>query len=370
MELIDAIQQIAKIYTERKDIIRTEEATKNALIMPFISALGYNVFDPFEVIPEFTADVGTKKGEKVDYAIMKDDKPIMLIEAKWCGDTLDITQESQLLRYFNATAASIGILTNGYEYRFYTDLDEKNKMDQKPFLQFNICEINDLIVKELKKFAKLAFNIDEIMSTAEELKYTGAMKSHLAEQFAEPSDDFVRYMAKQVFEGKLTEKAQDKFKVITKKAFTQFVSDRVSDRLASALIEERAAMQPVLDESIPVEEEKSKIVTTQDEIDGFNIVRSILREKIDAERVVMKDTINYCGVLFDGNARRPLCRFYFNNPEKKALVTFDAEKKEIKHPIHKLEEIYKYSEDLFKTLAGYLQSNSSNETHIAPIEGV
>ena len=125
--------------------------------MPFISALGYNVFDPSEVVPEFTADVGIKKGEKVDYAIIRDDKPIMLIEAKRSGKELDVNKEGQLLRYFNATPAKIGILTNGHEYRLYTDLDQDNIMDSMPFLQFSICDINEQIVCELKRFTKSTF---------------------------------------------------------------------------------------------------------------------------------------------------------------------------------------------------------------------
>ena len=362
MELIDSIRQIAKVYTERKSIIQTEEATKNALIMPFISALGYNVFDPTEVIPEFTADVGIKKGEKVDYAIIRDGKPIMLIEAKWSGEDLDVSKESQLMRYFNATPAKIGILTNGHEYRFYTDLDQDNIMDMMPFLQFSICDINEQIVRELKRFTKSAFKIEEIASTASELKYTGAMKSYLMEQLQEPSEDFVRHMALQVFTGRLTENAREKFKVITKKAFTQFISDRVSDRLASALSEEKAAnTQPESPQDTAAEtpsEPKSKIVTTQDEIDGYNAVKAILRNKVDVKRVTLKDTINYCNVLLDGNIRKPLCRFYFNNPDNKFIAFFDAARKETKIHIDTLDDIYLHADKIESTLEVYLTAEA------------
>ena len=362
MELIDSIRQIAKVYTERKSIIQTEEATKNALIMPFISALGYNVFDPTEVIPEFTADVGIKKGEKVDYAIIRDGKPIMLIEAKWSGEDLDVSKESQLMRYFNATPAKIGILTNGHEYRFYTDLDQDNIMDMMPFLQFSICDINEQIVRELKRFTKSAFKIEEIASTASELKYTGAMKSYLMEQLQEPSEDFVRHMALQVFTGRLTENAREKFKVITKKAFTQFISDRVSDRLASALSEEKAAnTQPESPQDTAAEtpsEPKSKIVTTQDEIDGYNAVKAILRSKVDVKRVTLKDTINYCNVLLDGNIRKPLCRFYFNNPDNKFIAFFDAARKETKIHIDTLDDIYLHADKIESTLEVYLTAEA------------
>ena len=370
MELIDSIRQIAKVYTERKSIIQTEEATKNALIMPFISALGYNVFDPTEVIPEFTADVGIKKGEKVDYAIIRDGKPIMLIEAKWSGEDLDVSKESQLMRYFNATPAKIGILTNGHEYRFYTDLDQDNIMDMMPFLQFSICDINEQIVRELKRFTKSAFKIEEIASTASELKYTGAMKSYLMEQLQEPSEDFVRHMALQVFTGRLTENAREKFKVITKKAFTQFISDRVSDRLASALSEEKAAnTQPESPQEAAAEtpsEPKSKIVTTQDEIDGYNAVKAILRSKVDVKRVTLKDTINYCNVLLDGNIRKPLCRFYFNNPDNKFIAFFDAARKETKIHIDTLDDIYLHADKIESTLEVYLTAEAEKTAKKTP----
>ena len=367
MELIDSVRQIAKVYTERKDVIQTEEATKNALIMPFISALGYNVFDPSEVVPEFTADVGIKKGEKVDYAIIRDNRPIMLIEAKWSGEELDVNKEGQLLRYFNATPAKIGILTNGHEYRFYTDLDQDNIMDMMPFLQFSICDISEQIVRELKRFTKSAFKIEEIASTASELKYTGAMKLYLMEQLQEPSDDFVRHMANQVFSGRLTENAREKFKVITKKAFTQFISDRVSDRLASALSEEKAANTPaeqVNDNSADnsPSEPKSKIVTTQDEIDGYNAVKAILRSKLDVKRITLKDTINYCNVLFDGNIRKPLCRFYFNNPNNMFIGFFDESRKEMKIHIDTIDDIYLHADKLELVMNAYIASDSEKST--------
>jgi len=362
MELIDSIRQLAKVYSERKEAIQTEEATKNALIMPFISALGYNVFDPFEVVPEFTADVGSKKGEKVDYAIIKDGKPIMLIEAKWSGDELDVSKEGQLLRYFHTTPAAIGILTNGHEYRFYTDLDQQNVMDQRPFLQFSICNMNELVVRELKKFTKAAFSIDEITSTASELKYTGAMKNYLMDQLSEPSDEFVRHMATQVFEGRLTENAREKFKAITKKAFIQFISDRVSDRLASALSEEKASATPAVQDAPNEEEGKNRIETTQEEIDAFNIVKAILRSKVDVKRVFIRDTVNYCNVLLDDNNRKPICRFYFNTSNK-YLGVFDAEKKETKVPLEGLDDIYAHAEELMLPVENYTKETSE---HVGP----
>lgn len=153
MDFIDELRQFSKRVESLKDLLPTEEATKNALILPFFQMLGYDVFNPLEFMPEFTADVGIKKGEKVDYAILLDNKPAILIEAKWCGEALD-KHDSQLFRYFGTTEAKFGILTNGIVYKFYTDLDEPNKMDLSPFLEFNLLDLNDSVVQEIKRFCK------------------------------------------------------------------------------------------------------------------------------------------------------------------------------------------------------------------------
>ena len=143
--------------------IQTEEATKTAIIMPFFSMLGYDVFNPQEFVPEFTADVGIKKGEKVDYAIIQDGTPVILIECKSITENLE-RHDSQLFRYFGTTPAKFAILTHGIFYRFYTDLEDANKMDKDPFLTINILDIRDNQVPELKKFCKSVFDIDSIFS--------------------------------------------------------------------------------------------------------------------------------------------------------------------------------------------------------------
>ena len=124
----DAVQSIAERIKKNQQFIQTEEATKTAFIMPFLQLLGYDVFNPTEVVPEFTADVGIKEGEKVDYAIVLNGQPEILIECKMCGHELNAANENQLLRYFHASKAKFGILTNGVVYKFYTDLAEPNKM--------------------------------------------------------------------------------------------------------------------------------------------------------------------------------------------------------------------------------------------------
>jgi hypothetical protein len=174
MDFIDVIKALGEKVNRLKDSILTEEATKNAFVMPFIAALGYDVFNPFEVIPEFVADLGIKKGEKVDYCIQKDNQPIIIVECKHWKEGLDV-HNSQLHRYFHVTTTRFGILTNGIIYRFYTDLVEPNKMDDKPFWEINISDMSEANVMELKKFHKTGFDVSQILSTASELKYTREM---------------------------------------------------------------------------------------------------------------------------------------------------------------------------------------------------
>ncbi len=171
MDFKDQIRQMGERVVKLKDQIFTEEATKNAFIMPFIQVLGYDVFNPIEVVPEFISDIGIKKGEKVDYAIFKDGHASILIECKHWKQKLDI-HDNQILRYFNVSKAKFAILTNGIIYKFYTDLIEPNKMDEKPFLEFDITEIKDQQIEELKKFHKSYFDLANILSSASELKYT------------------------------------------------------------------------------------------------------------------------------------------------------------------------------------------------------
>ncbi len=212
----DNLKQLGKRVIELKDSIGTEEATKTSLIMPFFATLGYDLFNPTEFVPEFTADVGIKKGEKVDYAIVLDGKPTILIEAKSINQQLT-KHDSQLFRYFGTTTSKFGILTNGEEYKFFTDLDEPNKMDLTPFLTINITKIKDNQIPELAKFHKDNFDVDKITSSAAELKYLSSLKSYLTSELNEPSDNFVKYLLGEIYEGMKTKQTIEKFKPIIKK---------------------------------------------------------------------------------------------------------------------------------------------------------
>lgn len=162
MDFKDQVVQLSDNIKKQKDKIATEEATKNAFIMPMIAALGYDVFNPFEVVPEMDCDLIKKKGEKIDYAIMKDENPILLIECKYCKQDLNL-HDTQLQKYFVASKARFGVLTNGIEYRFYTDLEKINIMDEKPFLVVNMLDLSDADIEQLKKFHKSYYNEEDVL---------------------------------------------------------------------------------------------------------------------------------------------------------------------------------------------------------------
>ena len=275
MDLVDRIKEIANRIPKQIDLIKTEEATKNAFVMPFINALGYDIFNPIEVIPEFTADVGTKKGEKVDYAIKKDNEIIMLIECKQCNNDLDLEVASQLYRYFSVTETRFGIITNGIIYKFFSDIEESNKMDTKPFFEFNVLNFEDHHLEELKKFAKSSFHLENILTTASALKYTGAIKRIFGNEITNPSDEFIKLFVSQVYSGLKTQAVISQFSKIVKDAISQFIRERINDRLKSALDDVGAddVSDDVSEEVNEPEDSDNQdgIVTTKEEIEGYNI---------------------------------------------------------------------------------------------------
>ncbi len=353
MDLIDGIKELAARIPKQVDHIQTEEATKNAFIMPFLSALGYDVFNPMEVIPEYTADIGTKKGEKVDYVIKKDDEIIILIECKWSGIDLHQNHASQLYRYFSTTSARFCILTNGIVYEFYSDIDSPNKMDSKPFFEFNILDFEDHQINELKKFTKSAFSLEDILTTASTLKYTGAIKKILEQELEKPSEEFVRFFASRIYGGRLTQSVLEQFRKIVKKAREQFINEKINDRLKSALSTNEDKKEEISEvvETIRSSPKNDGIETTEEEIEAYNIIKAILRNVIDVKRVVMRDKKSYCGILLDDTNRKPICRLHFNRSRK--YLGLIANKQEERVEIESLDDIFKYTDNLRAVIGEY-----------------
>ena len=350
MDFIDQLKDFSNRVETLKGGILTEEATKMSLVVPFFNQiLGYDVFNPVEFFPEFTADVGIKKGEKVDYAIMENGNPIILIECKWCGDDLN-KHGSQLFRYFGTTTAKFGILTNGIVYKFYTDLDEANKMDLTPFLEIDVTDLKEVYINELKKFCKANFDTDNIFSTASELKYSKMIKELLREELDEPSDEFVRFILTDIYSGQKNQKVIDKFRTTIKKSFNSFISEIMNQKISSALKTEVEEPQNV---DIIEEGAKSKIVTTEEELESYYIVKGILAGIIDINDISHRDTESYFGILYQDNNRKPICRVKFDT-QKRQIMLPDESKNFTRYYIENINEIYKYKDEIIKIVNRYI----------------
>ncbi len=361
MEFNEQIKQFSERVSMLKDTISTEEATKMSLIVPVFqilgydvfNPLGYDVFNPLEFCPEYTADVGIKKGEKVDYAILENGQPNILIECKSCSEQLD-KHSSQLFRYFGTTPAKFGILTNGIVYRFYTDLEESNKMDLVPFLEIDMLSLKESSITEFKKFCKENFDRDKIFSTAEELKYSSLIKSVLSSEFEKPSEEFVRFILTNIYEGQKNQRIIDKFTPVVKKAFSSFVNEIVNNKISSALSKDNEDEVSANSEvAVALEEPVSKVVTTEEEVEAFYIIRGMLAEIVPVDDVVHRDTESYFGILYKDNNRKPICRLNLDRKNKQLFIP-DENKKFTKYIIENLNDIYKYKNLLIESVKRYL----------------
>lgn len=353
-----ALDPLAERARKQLDHLQTEAATSTALVLPFLSALGYDVFDPREIVPEFTADFGGKKGEKVDFAVMKEGRPIILIEVKCWNVALDRVHESQLYRYFSVTPAKVSILTNGVQYKFFADTETSNKMDERPFFEFDIRAMKKADYEALKRFAKGSFDDENVTSAAQELLFTRGIVSALHSEFGNPSEDFVRHFSKMVYSGPLGKHAKEMFSQIVRRAQQQFLTEfftKFSETVTTAINAQPAAPTPTTAQSapaLPQDEEDDDIVTTPEEREAFEIVKAILATVVNPARVVMRDTKSYCGILLDDNNRKPLARLRFNHAQK-YLGLFDSQKNEEKLPIKSPSEIYQYADRLRDTVGHY-----------------
>lgn len=355
MNFEEKVKSFGSRIKSLKDTIQTEEATKTSLVMPFFQALGYDVFNPQEFTPEFIADVGIKKGEKVDYAIKIDDEPVILIECKSVNENLE-KHDSQLFRYFGTSAAKFAILTNGVIYRFYTDIEETNKMDEAPFLEVNLENIKPHQISTLQKFTKDTFNKDDIFDSAAELKYMGQIQQIIKEELTTPSEDITRLiLSRGVYDGVKTQSIVEKYQPLVKKSFSMIISEMISDRLKSALNEEQKedTVTIDIDDSNGKDEiESNKIVTTQDELDAYYLIKSILRKTVEPSRIDYTDKESYFTVNIDGRPSKWICRLYIKE-KVNYMVVLDG-KEYIRYDFKEINDLYQFANIFEKRAAEIL----------------
>ncbi|WP_029458260.1 type I restriction endonuclease [Solidesulfovibrio alcoholivorans] len=329
-----------------------EAMTKNSLVMPFIQALGYDVFDPNEVVAEFTADVGTKKGEKVDFAIMRDGLPAIMIECKPMGMPLDGGKCNQLHRYFPThTTTRIGILTDGVTYLFFSDLEQQNIMDSRPFMKVDFGNFNDRLLPEIQKLSKDMWDLEAALSSASSLKYVSEAKKLFAQESASPSEDFVKYFASRIYDGHVTAKVREQFSSIVKRAIQEHINDLINSRLESAKVDDIPKKDDATEQQI--DSDGTGIETTDDEAVAFLIIKTILRQAISPSRIFIRDAKSYCAIVLDDNNRKTICRLYFNG-KKKSVGIFDAAKKEERVAIENEDDLFACGDKLLAALQTFL----------------
>lgn len=365
MGFSEALTDLSKTVVELGPRIQTEEATKTSFIMPFFKLLGYDIFNPLEFVPEYTAGMGIKKGEKVDYAILIDDKPVILVEAKCYGEDLE-KHDDQLFRYFTSTSAKFGILTDGRQYRFFTDLDKPNIMDQKPFFTFDITRISDQDVEEIKKFQKSQFEIDSVFSTAKELKYTNQIKWLFNNQMENLDDNFIKYILGEIYEGRQTHSIIEQFRPIITKALDQFLNEVTSERLLTALNkskekdndisgnEENEGLNPTEDNLEGEEGNKNKIVTTIDELEAYAIVKAILHDTLPADRIFYRDTLSYFSVLCDNKNYKWVCRLKVERANK-YIIFPDETSAGQSYPLETINNIFDYKDKIIESAKRFIE---------------
>jgi len=361
MTFEDDIKDFIKTIPGKLEHIDSEETSKIALITPFLRLMGYDTTNPAEVKAEYTADVGTKQGEKVDFAILEEGEPIIFIECKSATNDLNTDNISQLFRYFSITDIQIGILTNGVEYKFFTTGDDNNRMDEKPFLDINLLNLTKKDIKELEKFKKVNFDIDEVVSRADNLKYRNLIKKTLLSEFENPSEDFIKAIGRQVYDGILTQNVKDKFGNIISIAINEIINEKINKTLADAVASNEEEQED--NNAVEAEEENNEdgIITTELEREAYFIVKSIASEIIGADRVAMRDRKHYCNILFDDNQRFPIVRLHFNNRNHlrvefydEVTLTRNGGKIGEKVDIEQVSDLYNYKERVLNIINEYL----------------
>lgn len=272
--------------------------------------------------------------------------------------------DSQLFRYFGTTSSKFGILTNGIEYKFFTDLEEVNKMDPTPFFTFNILELRDNHVQEIAKFRKETFDVDNITSTASELKYLSALKTYLFEQFENPNEDFIKYLVNQIYDGIKTKSTIEKFTPIISKGLKQIVNEKVNDKLNAALKSTGdnkvhvTLPDPEVETNAPKEE--VAIITTPEELETYSIVKVILRDTISPDRVFYRDNRSYFNIIIDNNIRKWIIRVFFEKSKNYIMLNDAATDKErtvieFQQPINLID----HKDQIIQTVIQYTEAEAN-----------
>jgi hypothetical protein len=369
-EMLRELEKIANVYHSAKDQIGTEEATKTSLILPFIRTLGFDPFDPLEVAPEIVADIGSKKGEKLDYALKSGSECLMLVECKKCTATLGKSEISQLYRYFGALKGSenvrIGILTNGLEYLFFTDLDKDNVLDHIPFFSIDIRNLNDQKIDFLQQFTKSNFNVETIIDKAGELKRRAAVVGLLESYLNSPTDNLVTCILADMKVHRKSQQLIATYTSVIKEAFKQLISNKVEEVLRSALKQntktaETDSSSATTSDSV-TQQSVDGIISSPEEIEAYAVVKSILRDELDISRITFRDLKGSSSIILDNSNRKIVVKLYFNDLSNKRIILFNDRSSNKENPlsIDDVFDIYNHADAIKETVRNYLTTNQNS----------
>ncbi|MHC5746233.1 MAG: type I restriction endonuclease [Nostoc sp.] len=338
MGFTEDITKLSEQVRKLADQVVGEESTKMALIVPFLSVLGYDVYDPSEVIPEYVADFAIKKAgqfEKVDYALAINGTKVMLVEAKARGQKAE-AHDGQLSRYFNALSTTkVAIVTNGIEYRFFTDLRDKNVMDKEPFFTFNILEYDYKDIDNLKLFHRDTFDVAAITHHAEEMVYVKGMTQLVGNLLRSPSEKFIHFLVSELrasdskyeFSGNINTKVVNKFNPIIKKSIQGSLLDLMTSSLSREMSQPvKVEVEPEIEEEEqPQDPQESRILTTAEEIAAFEKIKAITQtSKSYSFELKYRDTTSYFGINL-GKTTWWFLRLYLSSQKKSFIVRLSVD---------------------------------------------
>lgn len=345
MGFTEDLAKLSEKVGSRLSLVNGEENTKAAFISPFLSILGYDVTDPTEVIHEYFADFGTptkvRQPKKVDYAIAINRNIVMLVEAKCCKEKPEV-HDGQLRSYFNATlTAQISVVTNGVEYRFFTDLENLHMMDKEAFFTFNILDYTGKDVENLKLFDRDNFDAARIKNDAEEMLYSQGISELIDGLLVSPSDKFVHFLIKELgtvapkfeFRGSVVNsKVINRFKPIVKRSIQSSLLSLITRSVNQEMTHTADFIAPTIKEQLEADtnsdldtDEKTEIVTTEEELAAFNKIQAITKasDKSNIE-VQYRDTVSYFGINL-GKTTWWFLRLYLSSTKKSFIARINPD---------------------------------------------
>ncbi len=332
MSFQESLEQIRDTIRQHGDKLANEEMTKQALILPMIEAWGYDTRNPSEVMAEYPVTLANGGNGRADYVIMQNERPAIVIECKAANVTVDESVSDQMRDYAAALGAVVGVATNGYTYTCYTDLDSAGTMDADPFCVAIVQSLPEGDEVALELLAKVNFAPDQVRVSAR------LHKEELVSRWR--AEAFTRSVPAQ---DELTRIAEFADKSERDTELTQLLK-KIGERIH---VEVDAIRQ--LGRS---DDADDGVVTTNDELDGYFIVKGILHGVIDPDRVEYRDAKTYFSVLIDDNNRKPICRFHFNGRQK-YVGTFDEDKNETRHSVNDVNDIIEQANTLRRMARRY-----------------